>query len=61
MESRAQHWALIRCEVVAVIAWAMNSEDLPRLHGIDERVGVAAYGDMIRFYRQLLKEAQPDS
>lgn len=32
-------------------------EDLARVHGTDERIGVQAYVDMIRFYAQLIQNA----
>ncbi len=47
-------------QVYRFVPVILRAEDLPRIHGIDERVGVAAYADMVRFYRQLLKDAQPD-
>jgi carboxypeptidase PM20D1 len=34
-----------------------RSEDLSRVHGINERIGVQAYADMIRFYAQLMQNA----
>lgn len=40
----------------------VNNEDLPRFHGTNERLSIAAYGDMIGFYQQLLRNAsQPAS
>jgi carboxypeptidase PM20D1 len=35
----------------------LTAEDLNRIHGTDERVGVEAYSNMVRFYIQLLKNA----
>jgi carboxypeptidase PM20D1 len=35
----------------------LKPEDLARIHGTDERIGVKAYADMVRFYIQLLKNA----
>lgn len=38
----------------------VSGEDLARFHGTNERLSVAAYGDMIRFYLQVLRgDAQP--
>jgi carboxypeptidase PM20D1 len=45
-------------QVYRFVPVTFRSEDLPRLHGVDERIDVAAYADMIRFYRQLLINAQ---
>jgi len=33
----------------------VKPEDLPRLHGTDERIAVANLGEMVRFYHQLLR------
>lgn len=41
-------------QVYRFVPFTFRSEDLPRLHGVDERVGVADYADAVRFYRQLL-------
>ena len=32
----------------------LQAADLERIHGVDERVSVAEFADMVRFYRQLL-------
>jgi carboxypeptidase PM20D1 len=32
----------------------LQAADLERIHGVDERVPVAEFADMVRFYRQLL-------
>lgn len=32
----------------------VTPEDLGRIHGVDERIGVAAYGRYVRFYMQLI-------
>lgn len=34
----------------------LGAEDLPRLHGADERIAVAAYADAVRFYYHLLRQ-----
>jgi carboxypeptidase PM20D1 len=33
----------------------MKLEDLKRLHGTDERLGIENYGEIVRFYAQLLR------
>lgn len=38
----------------------MTSEDLPRIHGTDERVAVRALRDAVRFYRRFLRLADQD-
>ena len=34
-----------------------NAEDLKRLHGTNERLGIEGYADMIRFYRRLIENS----
>lgn len=41
-------------QVYRFLPFVFRAEDLPRLHGIDERMPVEGYADAIRFYRQLL-------
>jgi carboxypeptidase PM20D1 len=55
----ARFFTRISSQVYRFVPAPFRSEDLPRLHGVDERVAVADYANMIRFYRQLLIEAQP--
>jgi carboxypeptidase PM20D1 len=31
-------------------------EDLPRLHGTDERIAISQLADMVRFYHRLLAQ-----
>ena len=68
--SRAVHATLVDptskgeplCRVHVVVTGgvppvATGAEDLARFHGVDERLGVAAYGDAIRFYRRFVRAA----
>lgn len=43
--------------VYRFVPFRLRGDDLPRLHGVDERVGVEAYADAIRFYLRLLRGA----
>ena len=36
---------------------AIGADDIRRIHGIDERIGVGAYADAVRIYLQLLRNA----
>ena len=54
----ARFFTRLSPQVYRFAPMVVRSEDLPRLHGLDERLGVANYADMIRFYRQLLLDAQ---
>jgi carboxypeptidase PM20D1 len=43
--------------VYRFVPFRLRADDLPRLHGVDERVSVEGYGDAIRFYRRFLRAA----
>jgi len=56
----SRHMTLVSDAVYRFSPIRVKAEDLPRFHGTDERLSVAGYGDMIRFYQQLLRgTAQP--
>lgn len=54
--SDSRFFTRITPQVYRFVPLTFRSEDLPRLHGIDERVSVEGYADAVRFYRQLLVE-----
>ena len=35
----------------------IGAEDLPRIHGKDERIAISNYGEMIQFYIRLIRNA----
>jgi carboxypeptidase PM20D1 len=35
----------------------LGAADLARIHGTDERLGVANFAEIVRFYAQLLRNA----
>ena len=37
----------------------VTAKDMARLHGTDERIGVAQYAEMIQFYERLLRNLNP--
>jgi len=43
--------------VLRFVGATIGKDDLRRVHGTDERVGVQAYADAVRIYIQLLKNA----
>jgi len=56
----SRHMTLVSDAVYRFSPIRVKGEDLGRFHGTDERLSVAGYGDMIRFYQQLLRgTAQP--
>lgn len=46
-------------QVLRFGAVRLESEDLGRLHGVDERIAEADYAQQIRLYAQLIRNAQP--
>jgi carboxypeptidase PM20D1 len=49
-----KHYAHLTDTIFRFSPVIMNNDDLPRIHGRDERISVQVYKDMIRFYIQLL-------
>ncbi len=53
----SRHYAGLTPNVLRFVGAAIGKDDLRRVHGTDERVGVQAYADAVRFYIQFLKNA----
>jgi carboxypeptidase PM20D1 len=53
----SRHYARLTPNVLRFAGTAIGKEDLRRVHGTDERVGVQAYADAVRLYLQLLRNA----
>lgn len=51
----SRHYEIISDEVYRFSPTILNAEDLTRIHGVNERVGVENYTDIIRFYHQLIQ------
>ena len=49
-----RHYAGVAGAVYRFAPLRLRPEDLARIHGTDERIAIAAYADMIRFYVRLL-------
>lgn len=52
-----KHYQRLTRNVYRFLPIRLTAEDMPRLHGTDERVGVDDYAGMVRFYAQLLRNA----
>ncbi|MEL6922910.1 MAG: M20 family peptidase [Bacteroidota bacterium] len=50
----SRYYTTVSDDVYRFFPVHLQNEDLSRIHGIDERIGVEAYKDAIRFYRQLI-------
>lgn len=53
----AHHYESMTPDVFRFLPVRLQSEDLARIHGTDERVSIDDYGRCIRFYAQLLRNA----
>lgn len=53
----ARHYADLSENIFRFLPLRLSSDDLKRMHGIDERVGIGDYETAIRTYRQLIVNA----
>lgn len=53
----ARHFSKLSDSVLRFAPMLLEAIDLDRLHGVDERIGVENLGEMARFYRQVLIDA----
>jgi len=51
----SRHYGALTPNVLRFVGAGIGQDDLHRVHGTDERVGVQAYADAVRIYIQLLK------
>jgi len=51
-----RHFQDVSADTYRFVPLAVGSEDLPRIHGKDERVAVAALGPALAFYLDYLRE-----
>jgi carboxypeptidase PM20D1 len=54
-QTDSRHYAKLADNVYRFLPVPFNASDIPRFHGVNERIAVRAYGDVIRFYIQLLR------
>lgn len=50
----ARHYAHLSENVYRFIPMRLAPEDLPRIHGVDERIGVENLGELVRFYLEVV-------
>ena len=53
----SRHYGRLTSNVLRFVGATIGKDDLRRVHGTDERVGVQAFADAVRIYIQLLKNA----
>jgi carboxypeptidase PM20D1 len=51
----SRHYAILGTPPYRFVPMRMAAADLARLHGTDERLGVANFAEIVRFYAQLLR------
>ena len=55
--SDARHFQAVADNAYRFMPIRFKSEDLPRVHGTDERISAAQLADMVRFYHRLLQQS----
>jgi carboxypeptidase PM20D1 len=50
-----KHYVRLSRNVYRFVPMRVKAEDLARIHGTNERVGVENYGEVVRFYAQLMR------
>jgi carboxypeptidase PM20D1 len=53
----ARHYQALSSAVYRFLPALLRPDDLPRVHGTNERIGVEDYRRVVRFYLQLLRRA----
>ena len=53
----SRHYSALTPNVLRFVGATIGPDDLRRVHGTDERIGVQAYANSVRIYIQLLKNA----
>jgi len=53
----SRHYEPLGSDMFRFLPFAVRSEDLPRLHGVNERVSVEGFADAVRFYVQLIRNS----
>lgn len=54
----SRYFSGVSSDVYRMAPVTLNGDDLARIHGIDERIGVEDYKNLIRFYYQLMLNVQ---
>ncbi len=56
-ETDSRHFEPISDNIYRFLPITIESDDLKRIHGTNERLRVEAYGTVIRFYHRLIENA----
>jgi carboxypeptidase PM20D1 len=53
----ARHYSNLSANILRFLPLRLSSRDLERMHGVNERIGIAEYESAIRTYRQIIIDA----
>jgi carboxypeptidase PM20D1 len=53
----ARHYAALSTNIYRFLPQRLQSEDVERIHGVNERIAIADYAQSVRFYHQLINNA----
>ena len=56
-QSDSRHFSTVADNTYRFLPVTFRSEDITRLHGTNERIGIKAYAQSVRCYGQLLRNA----
>jgi carboxypeptidase PM20D1 len=51
----ARHYATVARDIYRFLPLAITADDLSRFHGVDERISIESYANLIRFYAQFVR------
>ena len=51
----SHHYAPIASDIYRFLPLRLTAEDLKRIHGVDERIGIKTYADLIGFLARLIE------
>ncbi len=57
----SRHYEVISRDVYRFVPWRVSKADMARIHGTNERVAVANYANVVRYYGQIIRNAADPS
>jgi carboxypeptidase PM20D1 len=51
----SRHYAPIASDIYRFLPLRVTADDLKRIHGVDERIGIKTYADLIGFLARLIE------
>ena len=56
-QSDSRHYAAIATNIYRFLPVPFRASDIPRFHGVNERIAVSDYANVVRFYMQVLRNS----